>query len=296
MEPIIGGAAAMANGADLIKNSTTASFMADVIDASHDGAGDRRFLGAVVRAVQAARPGAREGGERGQAARCGWSRSTSTRTRDRAADAHPVDPRGLCLQGRPAGRRLRRRGAGEPGEAVRRAGWRAAPRRPPAPRPSRRRSRWPRRRWPPATRRAPPTSSARCWSTSRAMSTRWPGCRAAIARKEYAKARADARPRRRRKPPTMPRSPRRAPRSKLAEAGEKAAGALGELRPAPRARTRRIMQARLDLASALFASGEREQAIDELLDIVKRDRDWNEQAARKQLRQVLRGDRARPIR
>ena len=34
---------------------------------------------------------------------------------------------------------------------------------------------------------------------------------------------------------------------------------------------------------ALFGSGERENAIDELLTLFKRDRDWNEQAARKQL-------------
>src|SRR5579883_1818769 len=37
MEPII-GAAAKQGGADLVKNATTASFMADVIDASHDAA------------------------------------------------------------------------------------------------------------------------------------------------------------------------------------------------------------------------------------------------------------------
>jgi putative thioredoxin len=37
MEAIIGGAA-NAGGADLIKNGTTATFMADVVDASHDSA------------------------------------------------------------------------------------------------------------------------------------------------------------------------------------------------------------------------------------------------------------------
>src|SRR5579859_2702344 len=37
MEPII-GAAAKANGADLIKSGSTATFMADVVDASHDQA------------------------------------------------------------------------------------------------------------------------------------------------------------------------------------------------------------------------------------------------------------------
>ena len=42
-------------------------------------------------------------------------------------------------------------------------------------------------------------------------------------------------------------------------------------------------EARFELATALFGSGERETAIDELLTLFKRDRDWNEQAARKQL-------------
>jgi putative thioredoxin len=42
-------------------------------------------------------------------------------------------------------------------------------------------------------------------------------------------------------------------------------------------------QARYDLALALFALGKREAAVDELLEIVKRNRTWNDEAARKQL-------------
>lgn len=42
-------------------------------------------------------------------------------------------------------------------------------------------------------------------------------------------------------------------------------------------------QARFDYALALFAEGNRENAIDELLEIIKRDRKWNEEAARKEL-------------
>ena len=42
-------------------------------------------------------------------------------------------------------------------------------------------------------------------------------------------------------------------------------------------------QARYDLASALNAMGEREQAADALLEIMRRDRKWNEEAARLQL-------------
>jgi putative thioredoxin len=42
-------------------------------------------------------------------------------------------------------------------------------------------------------------------------------------------------------------------------------------------------QARFDLAMAYFGAGDRESAVDELLEIVKRNRAWNEEAARKQL-------------
>ena len=46
-------------------------------------------------------------------------------------------------------------------------------------------------------------------------------------------------------------------------------------------------QARFDLALALNARGRREEAIDQLIDIVRRDRTWNEEAARKQLVQFF---------
>ena len=42
-------------------------------------------------------------------------------------------------------------------------------------------------------------------------------------------------------------------------------------------------QARFDLAVALNADGKKEEALDHLLHIVRRKRDWNEEAARKQL-------------
>ena len=42
-------------------------------------------------------------------------------------------------------------------------------------------------------------------------------------------------------------------------------------------------QARIDLAIALFGGGQQEAAIDQLLDSFKRDRKWNDEAARKQL-------------
>lgn len=68
----------------------------------------------------------------------------------------------------------------------------------------------------------------------------------------------------------------------LAEQAQKAMRSAGKLR-------RRLDQnpddheARFELATALFGSGDRQTAIDELLSLFKRDREWNEQAARKQL-------------
>ena len=62
----------------------------------------------------------------------------------------------------------------------------------------------------------------------------------------------------------------------------KAAGQLAEL-------SRKVeqdpkdWQAQFDLAQALFASGKREDAVDRLLEMVRRNRAWNEEAARKQI-------------
>jgi putative thioredoxin len=46
-------------------------------------------------------------------------------------------------------------------------------------------------------------------------------------------------------------------------------------------------QARFDLALALNAKGKRDAALDHLLDIVKADRKWNDDAARKQVLQLF---------
>jgi putative thioredoxin len=46
-------------------------------------------------------------------------------------------------------------------------------------------------------------------------------------------------------------------------------------------------QARFDLALALNARGKRDEAIDHLVDIVRRDRNWNDDGARKQLLQLF---------
>jgi putative thioredoxin len=68
----------------------------------------------------------------------------------------------------------------------------------------------------------------------------------------------------------------------LAEAAQKTMGQAGKLR-ARLAQNPDDHEARLELATALFGSGQREAAIDELLASFKRDRNWNEAAARKQL-------------
>ncbi len=46
-------------------------------------------------------------------------------------------------------------------------------------------------------------------------------------------------------------------------------------------------QARIDLAIALNANGKREEAVDHLIASIKKDRAWNEGAARKQLLQFF---------
>jgi len=68
----------------------------------------------------------------------------------------------------------------------------------------------------------------------------------------------------------------------LAEAAQRALAQAGKLR-ARLAQNADDHAARIELATALFGSGEREAAIDQLLTAFKRDRAWNEGAARKQL-------------
>ncbi len=62
----------------------------------------------------------------------------------------------------------------------------------------------------------------------------------------------------------------------------KGAGETGKLQDAL-ARNPADHQARLDLATALFAGGQVDEAIDQLLELFRRDRKWNDEAARKQL-------------
>jgi len=105
--------------------------------------------------------------------------------------------------------------------------------------------------------------------------------RADIARNEFARAKQ-----------TLDRAPKESAGNaelaaaraalELAEAGSKAKGALGELKTRVE-RDPNDFQARYELASAVFAAGEREAAIEQLLEVIRRNRAWNDEAARKQL-------------
>ncbi len=67
------------------------------------------------------------------------------------------------------------------------------------------------------------------------------------------------------------------------------AAAIGDLAPLEKkvAEEPDNHQARFDLALALNAEGRRDEAADNLLAIIKRDRNWNDEAARKQLLQFF---------
>ena len=85
-------------------------------------------------------------------------------------------------------------------------------------------------------------------------------------------------------PPDRRNAPEIASAHAMLELAEQA-GASGDpaLLAAEVARDGDDHQARYDLAIALLARGQRDEAVDHLLEIVQRKRDWNDEAARKQL-------------
>ena len=76
----------------------------------------------------------------------------------------------------------------------------------------------------------------------------------------------------------------------LAEAAA-SAGPVGELRAALESNPD-DHQTRLDLATALAATGELQAAVDELLELFRRDREWNDQAAKTQLYKIFDAQKA----
>jgi putative thioredoxin len=278
MEPILGAAPAPAETANLVKNGSTETFMTDVIDASHDAAvvvdfwapwcGPCKQLGpALEKAVRDARGAVRmvkinidENPELAQ-----QMRIQSIPAVYAFKDGRPVDgfvgalPESQVKQfvGRLAG------GAAGPSPVEEALAL--------------------------AQEAMNAGDTARAANIYTQVVQHEPGnavataglARIAIGKKEFAKARQ-----------LLERVPKEsaghadiaAARAalELAETGEKAQGAVGELRRRLE-RNANDHEARYDLASALFASGARAEAVDELLDLVKRDRKWNDEAARKQL-------------
>lgn len=72
----------------------------------------------------------------------------------------------------------------------------------------------------------------------------------------------------------------------LVEQSRQSAGDVTQLRRRVQANSA-DHQARFDLATALFAKGLAEQSVDELLAMVRDDRKWNDEAARKQLVRIF---------
>jgi len=72
----------------------------------------------------------------------------------------------------------------------------------------------------------------------------------------------------------------------LAEAGASAAGETENLR-ARLADDPADLQTRFDLAVALYGGGDAPAAVDELVEIIRRKRDWNDDAARQQLLKIF---------
>lgn len=72
----------------------------------------------------------------------------------------------------------------------------------------------------------------------------------------------------------------------LAEKSQEAVGRIGEFEERLQ-QNPKDHEARLELALAAYAQNEAERAIDELLEIVRRDRKWKEDAARKELVKIF---------
>ena len=194
-------------------------------------------------------------------------------------------PAVIAFTKRPAGRRLHGRAAREPGQGLHRA-----PRRPGRPErrrgPARRGRRAARRR---ATPPAPPSSTPPCSRRSPRTSPPSPAlAQAASRRSAISRARSASSPWRRRR---KENDPAIAGARAAIELAEQAAslGDLGELERRRRGRTRSTIRPASTSRWRSTPRGQREEAIDQLLDIVRRDRTWNDDGGAQAARPVLRG-------
>ena len=278
-----GAVAPQAKTAAPVKEVTTASFRADVLTASHAPAGAGRLLGAVVRAVQAARAGAGEGGRR--LGRQGRARQDEHRraSADRRPARHPVDSGRHRLRQGPAGRRIRRRAAGEPDPRLHRAARRAARGRVGrAARRGRGSGRQGRRGR--ARRRSTPRSWPRTPATPRRSAVS-PSCM----------SRPGSSTRRRR---CWRRRPRPRPaRSRIRRSPPPGRRCAWPSRPRTSASSRRSSRRSPPIPTIIRRASISPSrcrpratgtgAADQLLEIIRRDRKWNDEAARKQLLQFF---------
>ena len=101
-------------------------------------------------------------------------------------------------------------------------------------------------------------------------------------RTEEAKAALDATPEKTAKDPAIARARSALALAETAPATDETAELEGRITKDPDDH-----QARLDLAAALMARGDRDGAAEQLLESIRRDREWEEGAARKRLLQIL---------
>ena len=104
----------------------------------------------------------------------------------------------------------------------------------------------------------------------------------AAGRAEEAKAALDAAPEKTAKDPAIARARSALALAETAPATDETAELEGRITKDPDDH-----QARLDLAAALMARGDRDGAAEQLLESIRRDREWEEGAARKRLLQIL---------